>query len=383
MPAKNIPVDICYMVADLKYSARTGPKICEVQHSSLSLFNGDTFRNPEEESIHKELLRVLTTYNKHGWVINSGMTDKKLVAALSSSPGWREPKDLIALFSDQDFREKAKIPAKSIYDTATYQGLLYVNWSQLSAIYDFEDRLPGMVVIDRSSFPFWTDKYRMTRLFENDELLTSLKPKWGNYKKIYRKSLAARVARDLSCDIFVIKPRGNFMGRGVIIVRKKDLDETLRFIITKKGKLAEIEDPAYAAWKSDSFDSFIVEEFISSDPITLPHMGSKSYQPTMRTAFLLSYNKHRHIVHFLGEYWKTPELSIDEKGDFMHKNKDICEPPYYLAVDDKTKQIVRGKLSAALPILHRKMLQFQPEPNDAMFAPVRNGGLQMTLQEAV
>jgi hypothetical protein len=378
---EKYPVDICYMVADLKYSAARGVKICEVQQASLSMFNGDAYRNPEEESIHKELLRMLATYNEHGWVVSDGMADKKLVATLTEAPGWRDPKDMIALFSDQQFKDAAKQPPTHPHDLSTYKGFLYISWSQLSAIYDFETRLPGMAVVDKSSFPLWIDKDRMTSLFAEDERLAALKPKWGSYKKIYTKGLAATIASELGCDTFVIKPRGNFMGRGVIIAQRQELDEVLRYIITQKGLLTESKDPAYAAWKNDQFDSFIVEEFVASDPITLPHLGNKKYQPTMRVAFLLVYNKGCHYVHFLGSYWKTPEVSIDEPGNFMHKNKDICEPPYYLAVDAKTKQIVQDHLHATLPILHRKMLQFRPPAQEALYAPLRNGNLQIVLQE--
>lgn len=379
--AEKYPVDICYMVADLKYNAKDGVKICEIQQASLSMFNGDTFRSPEEESIHVELLKTLSDYNKHGWVVSEGMADKKLVATLADSPSWQNPKDMIALFSDQNFKQQAKQPPADIHDLSSYSGLLYISWSQLSAIYDFETRLPGIVVLDKSSFPFWIDKNRMTQLFARDELLSQFKPKWGNYKKVYDKKLASTIANDLACDMFVIKPHGHFMGRGVIITNKESLDEVLRYIITKKGTLAKSKDSAYEAWKKDSSDSFIVEEFIASDPIRLPHLENKAYQPTMRVAFVLAYTNHRHTVHFLGEYWKTPELSIDDEGDFMHKNKDICEPPYYLAVDAKTTERVRNDLRVALPLLHSKMIDFQPSSSEEFYAPVENGGLHISLQE--
>jgi len=380
--AEKYPVDLCYMVADLKYNARQGVKICEIQQASLSMFNGDRFRAPEEASIHAELLRALSLYHKTGWVVSDGMADKKLVATLAGSKTWHNPSDLIALFSDPQFKERSKRQPSDIHDIASYAGILYTSWSQLSAIYDFEDRLPGMAIMDKSSFPLWIDKQRMTQLFQQDARLSTFKPKWGSYKKRYSKNLAATIAADLQCQTFVIKPRGNFMGRGVIIAPFEELDKILRFIITKKGALAERTDSAYTAWKNDAHDSFVIEEFVASDPIKLPHMENKTYQPTMRVAFLLTYNKGRHNIHFLGEYWKTPHLSLDEPGDFMEKNKDICEPPYYLAVDEVTKQIVRNNLRTALPILHRKMLQFKPSSKESFYAPVPDGGIKLMIQAA-
>lgn len=378
---EQYPADVCFLVADLKYNAQQGVKICEIQQACLSVFNGDMFASVEEQSIYTELLRTLSLYNKNGWVVAHRMADKNIVSTLGSSSLWHSPQDIIALCSDPDFMHQAKQTAADIYDLSSYQGFLYINGSDLSIIDDFSQRFPGMIVLDKSSFPFWIDKYQMTQLFTQDELLSTLKPKWGNYKKIYTPELASRIANDLQCDTFVIKPRGEFLGKGVIIVQKEDLDEVLLYIITKNGKLAESKDPAYTTWKRDTFDSFIVEEFVTSDPITIPHLDNQIYQPTMRVAFLLVYNKQRHNVHFLGGYWKTPALSLDEDGDFMHKNKDVCKSPYYCAVDPIIMQSVQQELGSALPILHKKMLQFCSNHAEEYCTPAKKERVQIVLQE--
>ncbi len=379
---EKYPVDICYMVADLKYNAQQGVKICEVQQACLSLFNGDSFRNKHEESIHKEFLDTLSRYNHHGWVVANTIADKKLVSTLAQSSLWHSSKDIIELLRNSDFMNRAKQPPKDAYDCSSYQGFLYINWSQLYPIYDFEKRFPGMIVLDKSSFPFWIDKYKMTQLFAQDPLLATIKPRWGNYKKIYTKELAKQIALDLGGETFVIKPRGEFLGNGVIITKKDTLDAILHYIITKEGSLTQSTDSSYTAWKEDPFDSFIVEEFVASDPIRIPHLENKIYQPTMRVAFLLVYHNQQHQVHFLGGYWKTPYLSLDEADDFMYQNKDICEAPFYLAVDPDTMQIVQNQLRRALPILHSKMLEYCANcREEEQHIPTKNGGLKIMLQE--
>jgi hypothetical protein len=379
--AEKYPADICFMVADLKYNTRQGIKICEIQQASLSLFNGDTFRCAQEESIHKELVKVLSFYNKKGWVVAHQIADKKIVSALTSSPFWQCRHDLIDLVSDGHFMHQAKQAVSDIYDLSSYHGFLYSNWSHLCVIDDFEKRFPGVIVIDKSSFPFWIDKYLMTQLFAEDELLSTFKPKWGNYKKIYTKDLATQIANDLQCDTFVIKPRGEFLGKGIIITQKEDLDDTLYYIITKNGTLADSENPAYTSWKKDPFDSFIVEEFITSDPIAIPHLENRIYQPTMRVAFVLVYNKQCHDVHFLGGYWKTPACALDEEGDFMQKHKDVCKPPYYCTVEPNTMRLVQEELGIALPILHRKMLQSSSNSQKEHCPQAKKRNLQIILQE--
>lgn len=379
--AEKYPADVCFMVADLKYNPVQGVKICEIQQACLSAFNGDAFRNVEEESIHTELLRILSMYNKNGWIVTNSMADKNLVSTLAHSSFWQSSQNIIALLADSNFMNQAKQPVADIYDLSSYQGFLYINGSHLCVIPDFEKRFPGVIVLDKSSFPFWIDKYEMTKLFVQDELLSTFKPKWGNYKKIYTQDLAIQIANDLQCDTFVIKPRGEFMGNGIIIIQREDLDEVLSYIITKSGPLAESKDHAYMAWKNDSFDSFIVEEFVTSDPIAIPHLENKVYQPTMRVAFLLVYNKQCHHVHFLGGYWKTPLLSLDEEGDFMHKNKDVCKSPYYCAVDPNIMESVQKELGIALPILHSRMLQFCSNSEEEYYAPAKKGKIQIVVQE--
>ncbi len=375
------------MVADLKYNTKQGVKICEIQQGCLSLFNGDKFRAPEEASIHKQLLDVLASYNQNGWIVANSIIDKNLVSALTSSSLWQSPKDLVALLSDHDFLNQSAQPVADRHDLSSYQGFLYVNFSMLRTIPDFAQRFAGMIIIDKASFPFWIDKYKMTQLFAEDELLATCKPKWGHYKKIYTPELASQIACDLQCDTFVIKPRGEFLGKGVIIAKKEELDEILSYIITKSGRLADsqdpvYQDPAYTAWKYDSFDSFIVEEFVTSDPVTLPHLENKVYQPTMRVAFVLVYNKGCHEVHFLGGYWKTPSVSLHEEGSFMDKNKDICEPPYYCPVDAATMQAVQEQLRIALPLLHSKMLQFCAKSPDECYAPPKKVKWEVIFKDA-
>ena len=379
--AEKYPVDICFLVADLKYNTKQGVKVCEIQQASLSLFNGDTFRCAQDESIHTELLRTLSLYNQHGWVVANDIADKNVVSSLARSSFWKKSSDLIDLVSDPCFRYQSQQEVADGYDLSSYSGFLYTNGAHLCVIDDFETRFSSMVVIDRSSFPFWVDKYRMTQLFAEDELLSTFKPKWGNYKKNYTKDLASTIAEDLQCDTFVIKPRGEFQGNGVIIVQRHELDEVLHYIITKNSVLAESNDPAYASWKNDSFDSFIVEEFVTSDLIAIPDLENKMYQPTMRVAFLLVYNKGRHEVHFLGGYWKTPSVSLDEEGSFMMKNKDICKPPYYCAVEPATMQVVQQELSIALPLLHEKMLEYCASQPTACCVPAKAGKVQIVLEK--
>jgi hypothetical protein len=353
---ERYPVDVCFMIADLKYSAERGVKICEIQHGSLSKFKGDKFRNPGDPSIYDELLRCLSIYNTNGWVVSSCINESEVVSALHKGTGWRKESNFEQLFSDEDFLLNAGKTVYDVTDISFYHGFLFATSPELINYKNFEAQYPGVVVIDKSSFPFWIDKFKIAELFAQNELLSTFKPKWGLYKQKYSKNLANQIISDLQCDAFVIKPRGEFLGNGVIIVQKENLDATLKYILIKSEKLRMDPDPAYSHWNQDRFDTFLVEEFIASDLITFPHLENKAYQPTMRVVFLLVYNKYCHDVHFLGSFWKTPERSIHEEGDFMRKNKSSPDFAIRCPVDPEIMEKVKDELRIALPLFHMQML---------------------------
>jgi len=64
----------------------------------------------------------------------------------------------------------------------------------------------------------------------------------------------------------------------------------------------------------------------------------------------------------------------------MEKNKDICEPPYYRAVDAKRVEAVQSQLRDTLPLLHSKMLHFRPRPQEELYTSTGNTDLRLVLQ---
>ena len=87
------------------------------------------------------------------------------------------------------------------------------------------------------------------------------------------------------------------------------------------------------------------------------------------------------LCSFLGGYWKTPSISLDEEGSFMQKHKDICKPPYYCSVESETMQLVQQELSIALPLLHARMLDFHVSQAEEYCAPAKRGKVQIVLEE--
>ncbi len=357
LPAQEHPVDISFLVADLKYSRQREIKICEIQNGILSVFSGTGFINPGDISIQQEFFKVLSHYSPRGWTIIQHIADPGLKWVLDQAYYWRKKNSLEEIFYDPEFFAESKKTVADKEDLSAYHGFLFVNATLLKADEELAERCPGVVVVDRGTFPFWVDKYKMTALFGRNPALSKYKPKWGLYKKEYTKNLAAQIINDLKCDAFVIKPRGAFMGNGVAIVEKDQLDHALEYIINPSEAAKNDPDSAFRYWAQDRFNSFIVEEFVMSDLVYAPHLGNKIYHPTMRVAFMLIHEKGEYKVHFLGGYWKTPAYALADEGTFIQKHKDICKPPYYLGIDSETWADVQQQLRVALPLLHQEMLK--------------------------
>jgi hypothetical protein len=157
--------------------------------------------------------------------------------------------------------------------------------------------------------------------------------------------------------IFVIKPRGAFLGNGVIIVAKEDLNETLNYILNKSDALAKDTDGSYSYWQKDRFDSFLVEKYYPSDPVQVEAQDGKLFEPTMRVAFILIYDNKIIDFRFLGGYWLLPNKAIDEPASLNEQKKAYCKVPFFTKVSDTVLEEVRQQLAATLPLLYQKMLE--------------------------
>jgi hypothetical protein len=355
-PSDRYPIDVSFMIADLTYSQERGVQICEIQHGILSSFKGDQFSNGELGNIAKNLYQCLSQYQHPSWTILKNIVATQIKSTFEIAPEWIKYDKMNQILQDPGFLQQASLPVIEPSNIASYHGFLYVRPNKIRDCSAFKKKYPGIIILDAATFPFWIDKYKMTQLFANNPTLAKLKPKWGLYSKSFSSNLANQIISDLQCDTFVIKPRGTFLGNGVIIVDKENLEDTLKYILTKSTLLKNDPDKAYNYWNKDTFNSFLVEQFVPSDPIAVPHLGNKIYRPTMRVGFLLIYDRYMHEVKFLGGYWSLPPKSLSEKGSLNEKSKSYCKLPYYCAVDSETMSTVEGLLQEPLKQIHQQML---------------------------
>lgn len=354
--AFSVPVDVSFLVADLKYSDKEGVKICEIQQASVSQFLGDRCIHGGESPIAESFVAYLSSWGKQGWFLERQLVEKKIGSALKKMD-WRPLSNSQAIYEDPAFLSLQPLPVFDPESIADYHAFYYGKKLSAADREKLEQTCPGVIIIDRASYPFWKDKHTVNALFYDDPRLLPYRPVSKLYSKEPRKGLAAQVKREIPGEIVVIKPRGAFLGNGVIVVPKVDLDKTLGWIVKKSGKLKSHPDYAYRYWYKDTSNSFTVEEFIPSDPLAVPRLGNALYDPTMRVAFVATLDKGAVSIHFCGCFWKFPLKALSEEGTLNEKYKSYGEMPYYMEVSAAEWEKVKNHLVQALPLMYEKMLR--------------------------
>lgn len=353
--SQKYPVDISFLVADLKYSEAKGVKICEIQHGILSTFFGDRFSYGNNGNISPHFVKTISQFSPPYWTNLSHFLDDGLKESIEGQQ-WNIVKTLKQLKSDPIFLANAAQPVENPFDISCYHGLVYLSQSVFSDLDAFRLQFPGVIFMDAAVRNYWVDKYKMSLLFTRNPELSKFKPRWKLYPKKYTSNLAKTIINDLQCDRFVIKPRDEFKGKGVIIVDKEKLDETLKYIFGNNTSLKNDKEACYNYWYYSKSTSFIVEEFASSDPVVVNHLDGKLYEPTIRVAFFLIYNNNSIHIEFCGGYLRVPCKSLTEFGTLNEKYKDGVEEPYFDKIDPAVYEKIKEELSIALPLLYEQML---------------------------
>jgi hypothetical protein len=352
----EIPADISFLIVDYKYSSEHGIKICEIQNANVSKFDSYDIIYNEKNLIPKRFCNFLKQYQNNVWFCSKHYFIKDFIDAFGNT-GWKAFIKIIDIYKEPSFLKASKTPIKNPHDLTNYPGAIYCRTSQFKSLEDFYSDYPNILVIDAATFPYQNDKLKISKLFDQDPLLAQYRPKWNVYPKKYTKTLAQQINNDLSSNKFVIKPHKSTLGRGIIIVEAKELDKTLKLIFKNKKKLKKINDQSYQFWLFSTDDSFLVEEFLHSDPIKISHLDNQEYDPTYRSTFVLYYHKQQTKITFLEHQIKVPEMSLNSKGSLNQIHKTVLKQPYYDKVADEQKTLFELALKPVLLKMYQLMLE--------------------------
>lgn len=347
-----LPADISFIAVDLKYNSRDGVKICEIQPVSESNLSGYDEVKGASGELAKRFTDIIAQYHLKVWTLQEAFEDKELEKRFDVL-GWSAHKTLDKTFKNKAFQKAASLNVQDPTSISNYHGILYT--PKIKSVSSFKEKYTGILLLDAAIFSIFDDKYLVSNLMRESPL-KEMRPRWNLYEKKYSKELVRQIHADIPSNLMVIKPRGEMCGRGVIILKRCDLEETLKYILTDKKKLKKDPDASYNTWGRNKDDHFLVEEYIESDPVVVPHFNQELYDGTMRVVLLLICDRNLLQIHSLGAYWKLPKASLSSDKSLIERHRSFGESPHFLKVDPALQHIVEETLIRSLPYLYQQLL---------------------------
>ena len=212
---------------------------------------------------------------------------------------------------------------------------------------------PHCLLLNNIAYEYGSNKYKTAILFTQKEL-APFKPKWKVYPKVYSNYIVNKIKNDFTEDVLVIKPIDGTLGKGVIMVHRNDLDETLKKIFTQTSVLKNMPDTSYNHWAKDTNKIFLIESYEPSKHLVF---NNRPYDATMRVIFALSCYDGKLHVNFLGSYYKTALKALDADCSLTKKHKSKSCNERIAKVPDNEAAQVQELMSYILPHMYIKMME--------------------------
>lgn len=333
------PADISFLLTDFKYSKKHGLKICEVQHGSLSVMNGDRLTAGGDGIIPPAFASFFNRFSVKKWATGLGYAPIKKSLLQEA---WCVDQPLQKIIQSSDFLELARLQPANPYSLDAYSGIIYADKDIVNKCNFYQRSYPGILFMNAAILPYWKDKYKMNSLFNLNDELKQYKADWRLYPKKYDDQLAAKIYNDMPSELYVIKPKGEFLGNGVIVVSREDLNNVLKMILVPSSTKNSPYNEKYAYWSHNKDTNFLVEKYYESDYTRYPHLlnGNVSekneyhYDATIRFAFILEYDNGVMTYHYLGGYYRNPCKALEEDGTVDEIRQSSNHSQFYTAIND-------------------------------------------------
>ncbi len=354
--ASNLQVDVSFIIVDLKYHPERGAQICEIQHGGISGFKGHAMWHEGQDLIAQKLLNKLDGFYEKSWAAIDAFADPTIRELLNQDINWFNIIRFSEFDDNTEFQINAALPVGDPTDLSKYHGFVFMCPLTKVDRNRFKNKYPGVVLVDNAFYDYANNKYKMTDLLSGHPLTEKHKPKWGIYHKD-GIDLADRINSEIGSDMVVIKPTNEYKGVGVVIVKKEELKSVLNYLFNIKDKSIQTADPAYHYWRNGKAIEFIVEEFIDVEPVSIAHLDSKLYSPTMRLAYLLFYNKQKIEINCLGGYYTLPKTALSDPGSLNEHYKSYVYSPYFSKADPNLMKQANAEITEVLNIIYQKLLK--------------------------
>lgn len=358
---ENYPEDselrIEFCIADIKYSDNA-LKILEFGGGPRSGFDGyDNWFG--FGAVWGEFWKYLAQFNRPMWYIKTPFGEPWTTFIASKT--FTSLGGQFALDPDEVQRRVAQsggVEIDGIYPD--YKGVFLVNkrMQEFGPIYDaLKQKFPAAVFINEIANNFVFNKSKTDRLFRDDEL-RGYRPKSMVCFKRYDAALAQKIINTMQCDMFVIKPLNAQYGKGIIFVKKEDLDSMLKTIlihVKKESPTKIVLEEAIAYWSEDTSSRFMIEEYA---PSKLVESEGKLYDATLRAIFTMHCLNRKITITLLGAYWKLPAYGLGDQVSLneLHQSDQYNRKIISLPVAPADMERIRAILTTALTRVYAKMI---------------------------
>ncbi|MBX9830993.1 hypothetical protein K2X40_03470 [Candidatus Babeliales bacterium] len=365
-PENSIPADISFMIIDIKYTDDHQVKILEYGDGGVSGFKV-LDHTLGIGRVWEDFWYYLKQFKLPMWY--AGYYNGRLpyigARVLQNLGGHLSP-SLKHIKSNIFFKAVARqrFSSESNQKIYGYKGIIVTRERDTQAIEKFKKNYPQFLVVNTAAKNFVTNKKATDDLFDEPEL-GNYRPKRVIYPKIYTPTLAENIINQLGSKYYVVKPINSGKGNGILMIKARDLDATLKLILEEYKPEKVSTTYSYnpyvplttGYWRHDRNPHFLVEEYVKSKPITV---GYKPYDATMRIIFTQHYHEGKIYTKFINAYWKRPVKSLIESGTFREKHISKHAPNHYeslgLQVNVKDLSDIYTILKPVLPHVYWKML---------------------------
>lgn len=357
---------IAYCCADIKYNKGT-LKICEINPvPGIATSKYNLIIDDKKYVVYSPFWKAFWHFVKQFdipiWFVGPVYKPEALEFDSFFEQNYTYHKNLDELANDPLFIKQSKKKVTDKQALSNYSGLIIYTSSfgadllKANAIVDkFKQYYPNFLWLNDISKWFTSDKELMSRIFLEPDL-QQFKPRWKAYTKNYTPDFASKIISDFDCTMYVFKPTNSTWSTGVTIVPQNDLDATLKLLFdsTQKNKKTGKKNLDY--WKTDKNETFIIEEFIQSQTLTI---NSNDYNPTLRLAFVVTHEHNTISMTLLGGGWKTPQIPLNNEGDLIRKHITLGLPGEYCGqtIDPEDFAMMQTIMNTAGPKIYTEMLK--------------------------